>query len=251
LQLQLSERNFHGLLIQFSYTYSHALDNSSDPLLPTAGNGNFPVDSFLPQHEYGNSGTDVRQRGVINFVYQAPVGRGTSRWNQGFIGRAFEGWELSGIGQFQTGLPYDIFNSDDNGQANGVIDTLHTGLADRATVVGSSSRQPGTDEAFTGPPISAFTQTPAFGVPSNVGRNHWYGPGMDNWDFVLAKNTSISERFKLQLRLESYNIFNHVHFAKPDNFLFSPFYGESLSQVGQNDGSTGARQLQIGAKLVF
>jgi len=251
LQLQLSERNFHGLLIQFSYTYSHALDNSSDPLLPTAGNGNFPVDSFLPQHEYGNSGTDVRQRGVINFVYQAPVGRGTSRWNQGFIGRVFEGWELSGIGQFQTGLPYDIFNSDDNGQANGVIDTLHTGLADRATVVGSSSRQPGTDEAFTGPPISAFTQTPAFGVPSNVGRNHWYGPGMDNWDFVLAKNTSISERFKLQLRLESYNIFNHVHFAKPDNFLFSPFYGESLSQVGQNDGSTGARQLQIGAKLVF
>jgi hypothetical protein len=251
LQLQLSERNLHGLLIQFSYTYSHALDNSSDPLLPTAGNGNFPVDSFLPQHEYGNSGTDVRQRGVINFVYQAPVGRGTSRWNQGFIGRAFEGWELSGIGQFQTGLPYDIFNSDDNGQANGVIDTLHTGLADRATVVGSSSRQPGTDEAFTGPPISAFTQTPAFGVPSNVGRNHWYGPGMDNWDFVLAKNTSISERFKLQLRLESYNIFNHVHFAKPDNFLFSPFYGESLSQVGQNDGSTGARQLQIGAKLVF
>jgi hypothetical protein len=251
LQLQLSERNFHGLLMQFSYTYSHALDNSSDPLVPTAGNGNFPVDSFLPKHEYGNSGTDVRHRGVINFVYQPPIGRGTSRWNQGFVGRAFEGWELSGIGQFQTGLPYDIYNSDDNGQANGVIDTLHTGLADRATVVGPTSRQPGTDEAFTGPPISAFTQTPAFGVPSNVGRNHWYGPGMDNWDLVLAKNTAISERFKLQLRLESYNIFNHVHFAKPDNFLFSPFYGESLSQVGQNDGSTGARQLQIGAKLVF
>ena len=234
--------------MQFSYTYSHALDNSSDPLVPTLGNGNYPINSFDLQREYGNSGTDVRHRAVINFVYQAPVGRGTSRWNEGFVGRAFEGWELSGIAAFQTGLPYDIFNSDDNG---GVIDTLHTGLADRATVVGSTKRVSGTDEAFTGPPASAFTATPAFGVPSNVGRNNWYGPGMDNWDFVLAKTTAITERFRLQLRLESYNIFNHVHFAKPDNNLFSPIFGESTVQVGQNDGSTGARQLQIGAKLVF
>ena len=139
LQLQISEHNFHGLLMQFSYTYSHALDNSSDPLVPTLGNGNFPVNSFDLRREYGNSGTDVRHRAVLNFVYQAPVGRGTSHWNEGFVGRAFEGWELSGIAAFQTGLPYDIFNSDDNG---GVIDTLHTGLADRATVVGSTSRCP-------------------------------------------------------------------------------------------------------------
>ena len=248
LQLQISEHNFHGLLMQLSYTYSHALDNSSDPLVPTFGNGNFPVNSFDLQREYGNSGTDVRQRAVINFVYQAPVGRGTSRWNEGFVGRAFEGWSLSGIAAFQTGLPYDITNSDDSGS---VIDTLHTGLADRATVVGSTSRVSGTDEAFTGPPASAFTTNPAFGVPSNVGRNHWYGPGMDNWDFVLAKTTAISERFKLQLRLESYNVFNHVHFAKPDPNLFSPIFGQSTVQVGQNDGSTGARQLQIGAKLAF
>ena len=248
LQLQLSERNFHGLLIQFSYTYSHALDNSSDPLVPTLGNGNYPVNSFDLGREYGNSGTDVRHRGVINFVYQAPFGRGTSRWNGGFAGRAFEGWSLSGIGAFQTGQPYDIYNSDDNG---GVFDTLHTGIADRATVVASTSRVSGTDEAHTGPPASAFTATPAFGVVSNVGRNFWYGPGMDNWDFVLAKTTSITERFKLQLRLESYNVFNHVHFQKPDSNLFSPIFGQSTVQVGQNDGSTGARQIQIGAKLVF
>ena len=117
--------------------------------------------------------------------------------------------------------------------------------------MGSTKRVSGTDEAFTGPPASAFTTTPAFGVPSNVGRNNWYGPGIDNWDFVLAKTTAITERFKLQLRLESYNIFNHVHFGKPDNNLFSPIFGQSTTQVGQNDGSTGARQVQIGAKLVF
>ncbi len=251
LQTQISTHNWHGLLAQFAYTYSHALDNSSDPLVPTLGNQNFPRDSFALFREYGNSGTDVRHRGVFNFVYQPAIGRGTSRWNNGFAGRAFEGWELSGIAALQTGLPYDVYNSDDNGPANGVIDTLHTGLADRATVVGSIHRVSGTDEAFTAPPASVFTTTPAFGVPSNVGRNQFFSSGMDNWDFVLAKTTAIRERVKLQLRLESYNIFNHVHFAKPDNNLFSPIYGESTVQIGQNDGSTGARQLQIGAKLVF
>ena len=60
--------------MQLSYTYSHALDNSSDPLVPTLGNGNYPIDSFDLRREYGNSGTDVRHRAVLNFVYQAPVG---------------------------------------------------------------------------------------------------------------------------------------------------------------------------------
>ena len=248
LQLQVSERNFHGLLMQFSYTYSHALDNSSDPLVPTLGNGNYPVNSFDLRREYGNSGTDVRHRAVLNFVYQPQIGRGSAHWNQGFAGRVLEGWQLSGIAAIQTGLPYDIFNSDDNG---GVIDTLHTGLSDRATVFGSLHNPSGTDETHTGPPQSAFNLDPAFGVPANVGRNFYYGPGMDNWDISLAKTTAITERFKLQLRLESYNIFNHVHFGKPDNAVFSPIFGQSTSQIGQNDGTTGARQLQIGAKLVF
>jgi carboxypeptidase family protein len=242
LQMQITERAFHGLLMQFSYTYSHALDDSSDPLVQTIGNGNYPIDSFHLGREYGNSGFDTRHRGVLNFVYKLPFGRGTSHLTQGALGHVFEGWELSGIGEFQTGLPYDIFQP---------YDTLHTGLADRATVIGSLHNPSGTDKAHTGPPLSAFATVPDFGVPSNVGRNFFYGPGIDNWDLSLAKTTTLTERFKFQIRLESYNIFNHVHFAKPDNELSDSTFGLSLSQVGQNDGTTGARQVQIGAKLIF
>ena len=256
LQTQVTVANYRGLRIQGSYTYAHALDDSSDPLVTTGGNGNFPVNSFDLRREKGNSGFDTRHRAVINFTYTLPVGRGKARFNEGFVGRALEGWELSGIAAFQTGLPYDIF---------GIADTLHTNIDDRATVtdfstlksVPSTGRVIPSSAVFTGENPASFnpddpTVMPVpFDVPSNVGRNHWYGPGINNWDFNLAKTTTITERVHLQLRFEFYNMFNRTQFTKPDNVVGDPNFGYSTSQVGQNDGSTGARQVQIGAKLQF
>jgi hypothetical protein len=185
-----------------------------------------------------------------------PVGRGKARFNEGYVGRVLEGWQLSGIAAFQTGLPYDIF---------GIADTLHTNIDDRATVtnfstlksVPSTGRVIPSSAVFTGENPASFnpddpTVMPVpFDIPSNVGRNHWYGPGINNWDFNLAKDTSITERVHLQLRFEFYNMFNRTQFTKPDNVVGDPNFGYSTSQVGQNDGSTGARQVQIGAKLQF
>ncbi len=256
LQLQVTERNFHGLRIQGSYTYSHALDDSSDPLVTTAGNGNFPVNSFDLRREKGNSGFDTRHRGVINFTYYVNAGRGKAHFSEGVVGRVLEGWELSGIAAFQTGLPYDIF---------GTADTLHTAINDRATLVNpailktvpAQGRIVPSTAIFTGENPGAFnpddpTVMPIpFDIPSNVGRNHWYGPGINNWDFNLAKTTTITERIKFQLRFEFYNMFNRPQFAKPDNIIGDPNFGYSTAQVGQNDGTTGARQVQIGAKLEF
>jgi len=256
LQIQVTERNFHGLQIQGSYTYAHALDDSSDPLVDTLGNGNFPINSFDLRREKGNSGFDTRHRGVINFVYQPNIGRGKARFNEGFVGRALAGWELSGIAAFQTGLPYDIF---------GTADTLHTNIADRATVVNAAVLKTvpsmgafvPSSAVFTGENPLAFNPDNAaimpipFDVPSNVGRNHWYGPGINNWNFNLAKTTAITERLNFQLRFEFYNMFNRTQFNKPDNIIGDPNFGYSTSQVGQNDGTTGARQVQIGAKLNF
>jgi len=255
LQIELTERNFHGLQIQGSYTYSHALDDSSDPLVTTAGNGNFPIDSFNLRREKGNSGFDTRHRGVINFVYPFAVGRGTQRFNQGPLGRVLEGWQLSGIAAFQTGLPYDIV---------GTADTLHTNLADRVTLVNpallnvapqgkvipSSGVFTGVNPAAFNPDDPTIMPVP-FDVPSTIGRNQWYGPGINNWNFNMAKTTAITERVKFQLRFEFYNMFNRPHFGKPDNVFGDPNFGYSLTQIGQNDGTTGARQVQIGGKLLF
>jgi Carboxypeptidase regulatory-like domain len=256
LQAKITERDFHGLQIQLSYTWSHALDNSSDPLATTLGNGNYPVDSFALNREYGNSGFDTRQRAVMNFIYQPNIGRGKSFLSNGFAGRVFEGWQLSGIASFQTGLPYDIF---------GPLDTLHTGIADRATVIDSSvlktvpttGKMNSAGGVFTGFNPAAFNLEDGvsapipWGVPANIDRNNWYGPGVNNWDMSLSKMTALTERVKLQLRFEVYNVFNRVQFAKPNNNTSSSNFGYSLSQVGQNDGTTGARQIQLGGKLTF
>jgi hypothetical protein len=52
--------------------------------------------------------------------------------------------------------------------------------------------------------------------------------------------------------VESYNLFNHPNFTSPGDLTFSdPTFGQSFSQVGQNDGTTGARQLQGAIKVVF
>jgi hypothetical protein len=198
--------------------------------------------------EKGNSGFDARHRAVINFIYSPPIGRGRARYSSGFVGRVLEGWELTGIATFQSGLPYDIF---------GTADTLYTSFADRATIIGSLHNPPGTDKTHTGPPLSAFNPDNAsimpipFGIPANIGRNAFVGPGTNNWDMSVAKTTALTERFKLQMRVESYNLFNRTHFAKSDNNIGDANFGISTSQVGQNDGTTGARQIQFGLKLNF
>jgi hypothetical protein len=257
LQAQVTERAWHGLQIQLSYTWSHALDDSSDPIVPTANNTALPVNSLDLGREYGNSGYDTRQRAVINFVYHPNIGKGKTYLSNGIVGRLFEGWEVSGIASFQTGLPYDIF---------GPLDTLHTNVADRATVINPSALKtlPSTGKYFNGGAFTGFNPAAfnledgvsapiPWGTPANVVRNNWYGPGVNNWDTTLSKTTALTERIKLQFRFETYNLFNRVQFAKPNNntLYAGSYFGYSFSQVGQNDGTTGARQLQIAAKVVF
>jgi hypothetical protein len=77
------------------------------------------------------------------------------------------------------------------------------------------------------------------------------GPGINNWDVALSKNTVMSEKFTFQLRFEFYNLFNRTQFKKPDTNIQDSLFGYSASQVGQNDAVTGAGQVQIGAKLNF
>ena len=255
LQLNVTKRYSHGVQIQGAYTWSHALDDSSEPLNPASGNRTFPRNSFNLRPEYGNSDYDVRQRFVMNFVYDPNVGRGKDHLNNGFVGRALQGWELAGIYTVQTGLPYDVF---------GFVDTQHTGLSDRATLVNPSvlhvaptNPAPQT-QVFTGLNLAAFnpddpTVMPVpYGIVSNVHRNQFFGPGTNNWDAVLTKTTAITERFRFQLRFEFYNLFNHPAFTQPDNLIAdTSTFGYSTSTVTRPDGTTSARQMQVGAKLLF
>ncbi len=241
VQGQIGTLNLTG-----SYTYGHTLDNGSDPLVPGAGGSGFPRSSFDLLPEYGNSDFDVRHRGTVAANYSLPIGLGKRFLNTGFAGRVLEGIEISGIQQVQTGLPFDL---------RGTRDNLHTSLNNRPQMVGAPypanrGRKVSTG-VITGVSKAAF-QNPAFDQVASIHRNTFHGPGYVNTDVVFQKTQTIREAVKVVLRAESYNVLNHPNFKSPaSGTISSPLFGISTSQVGQNDGTTGARQLQGAVKLIF
>jgi len=68
---------------------------------------------------------------------------------------------------------------------------------------------------------------------------------------VMSKDTTITERMKLQFRAEVFNLFNRTQFGQPGNTLQSPTFGFSTFTIGSPDGTSSARQLQVALKVLF
>ena len=70
-----------------------------------------------------------------------------------------------------------------------------------------------------------------------------------DFDLAVAKTITFSERWRLETRLESYNLFNHPHFNNPGTQLGAANFGVTTSTVPPADGTTSARQVQVAMKL--
>lgn len=246
LQLNITKRFSHGFAVQGAYTYSHSIDDGPDPLIPINNSilfSPFPRNSLNLRAERGNSEFDVTHRLAVNYSWQIPVGRGRKHLEKGAVGKVLEGWAVSGITVFSSGLPFEIFTN---------VDTQHTGLFQRPDLNAAASAPASTNpRTQTGPPLAFFTD-PAFGAAGNLGRNRFRGPGVKNSDTVVAKQVGIRERIKLDLRFEFYNLFNRVQFNAPDNLISDgTVFGHSTSEYLRPDSTTGARQIQMGIKLSF
>ncbi len=259
LQSKFTHRMSRGLQFQAAYTFSHALDNSVDPLTPAIGAHTFPRNSRNLAQNYGNSDNDTRHVAVINYVWELPFGRHKAYLSNGVMGRIMEGFELDGIFTAQTGHPY---------QVRGTLDTQRTGIAAWGYQVGdpygppagsgcsAGTFAPGGGYAYISNQC-AFTNPP-YGFPSNNVRNAFYGPGFWDWDVTLAKRMTITERIKAELRFEGYNILNHPHFLNPGtdplgigNLIGQSQFGVITSTYTQPDGTTSARQIQVALKILF
>ncbi len=243
MQVNVNKRFGRGFQIQGAYTYAHAIDNFSDPLVASEKtNRTFPRNSFALQNERGNSGFDIRHRLVVNYAWDLPVGKGRAYLNSGFLGKALEGWQWAGITTIQSGHPFDLF---------GNRDSEHTGLSARLDLTGDPGLPAGHPKNETGVNWDAFQLAP-YGQAGDVGKNRFFGPGYDNWDMVMAKDTMITERVKLQFRTEVFNVFNRTQFGQPGNLYQSPgTFGLSTDTISRADGTTSARQMQFGLKLLF
>ncbi len=229
LQARLQQRVRTGLSVLASYTYAKSIDEGSG-FFTSAGDPNFPQNSYDVSQERGRSNFDIRHRAVISYSYDLPV---KGRW----IG----GWQTFGILSFQTGAPFTVallseFDNSNTGRSN-----LGFGSNDRPNVL----RNPVLDN----PARERWFDTSAFAIPArgqfgNSGRNIISGPGSQTVNLSLVKNTSLTERANLQFRAEVFNLVNRANFGLPDNFVGSPAFGQITS-------ADNPRRVQLGLKLLF
>lgn len=250
LQVKAQKRFARGLSFLGAYTWSKSIDLSSERGSGDRGGG---FDSSgdvrnLRGYSRGLSGFDVRHRLVLSYVYELPFGRDRAFLKNvnAVADKIVGGWEVSGITQFQGGFPFTVaMSADVNGD----------GIPDRPDLVGPvtiNSRNPNCyivdrRNAACGVTSSAFVDLPAGSTRfGSSGRNILIGPGLQIWDFSLAKNNRLTERFKLQFRAEFFNLFNHTNFNPPNRItnVASPVFGSVNS-------AQRPREMQFGLKLEF
>jgi hypothetical protein len=151
----------------------------------------------------------------------------------------------------QSGRAFDVIGTRDSQRVGRVG---RTNLNGNPFATSDSTFPVGTKVFFSNP--GAFVNPPFDTVPE-LGRNHFHGPSFYNADVSLAKVTKLTERLGLETRLEVYNLANHANFRTPGevdgqgNALGTPLFGGITSQISRADGTTGARQLQMAAKITF
>jgi hypothetical protein len=238
LQARLQQRLARGLNSLVSYTWSKSIDDASN-FFSSAGDSNFPQNSYNTRAERGRSNFDVRHRLSASYVYDLPFGKGR-RYSEN-AGWLLSGWQSSGILSFQSGRPFTVALLSDIDNSGTGRSILGFGANDRPNLVGNPQLPNRSPERWFNTSAFNFSAPGTFG---NAGRNILDGPGYQNVNVSLLKNTSLREDINLQLRAEFFNLFNHPNFNLPDNFLGSPTFGRITS-------ARDPRHVQFGVKLLF
>jgi len=244
LQAVYRIRSWHGLTSQFAYTWAHALDEISQYRAAIVD------DAFNPKLDYGNSDFDTRHLFTVSATYNIP----RASWAQGWSNRVVNGWELSSVMNFHRGQP-----SDENRLGLDLIGDPYKGVSHKFDAANGGTQ---------------WWNPAAFAVPvsgiGNLARNKYYGPGFGSVDFSVIKNVPITERVKVQLRADMFNLFNRINLASgvgavgascgttvpgaPCNT--SAGFGLVSDTIGDFNGAPGlgpgeAFNLQLVAKIIF
>jgi outer membrane receptor protein involved in Fe transport len=238
LQASVTRRISRGLRFQASYTYSKSIDDTSGG--STTLFSEITGDESNMGSSKGVSDFDRTHRLMINSSYEIP--RWGFGWNNTAIGkRIFSGWQISGIGIWQSGAPFSI--SDSAGAVFYGTTGSRANYAAGATA--ESAQKSGSPESR----LNAYFDTTAFAragnLFGNVGRNTMRGPRQRNVDFSVNKHVLITERLNAEIRGEFFNVMNMVNFASPTGSIASSGFGG----IKATDGNP--RVIQFAMKLVF
>ncbi|HEY3743835.1 MAG TPA: hypothetical protein VGL53_28515, partial [Bryobacteraceae bacterium] len=231
------QRLTHGLQMQGSYTWSHALDISSD-----SNGGGTPTNPYNWRADYGNSNWDIRHRVVASFVYEIPF----FSTNNALVKGVFAHWQTNGVITLQTGIPFNITTGTDTANTS-------SGGTNRPNLVGKATEDCGRGHLVGCIDPSAYSVSSLYPVTNvfaygNLGRNIFHGPGGETVDMSLVKNFPIRERLKFQFRFETFGLFNHSNFGNPSSGFGTSSFGNITSL---NTVAPGTRNIQLAAKIQF
>ena len=234
MQMSVNERLSRSVQTYLSYTFSHCVDLSYTYGGLGGNNGtsawNNPYDGSTDK---GSCSYDIRHDLTVNAVYRLPF-KGN---------RVVEGWQLSGIQTFRTGVPFSVTTGFDTALLGNNFATPRPNRVAGCDITANQSRIHWYNPA-------CFTLQPA-GTLGNAGRNIGTSPSYSTLDINLAKDTRITEATSLQFRAEFFNILNHTNFAVPTLGAFSST-GAPNANAGTITSIVGtSRQIQFALKLLF
>jgi hypothetical protein len=228
LQATFKIRTWHGLSSQLAYTWGHELDAVSEY------RGVIPLDSTNLKAEYGNGDYDTRNSFSGVFTYEVPG----SSWGPKIL---THGWQLSSLIVLHGGQPFNI----SGGTSRPGFDVIGDPFAGVSHTFSAANG----GEPWVNP--NAFVAVPGLG---NLSRNKYYGASFKDVDFSVFKNIPITERFKVQLRAEMYNLFNHINLASGAGSVGPG--GMVSDTIGDFNGAPGLGpgepfNMQLVAKIIF
>jgi len=242
LLTRLSRRFSNGFSMNVNYTWSKAMgevDNDSDNV----------IDPFCRHCNWGPQNYDRTHVFALDYIYELP-GLSQKLGGNAIAKGVFDGWQLSGITEFSTGLHTSIAS---NGNMFGLNLGGANNVTQRAVLIGDYKAK--RDQGI-------WFDPDAFGRPQDMewglGRNSFVLPGVNNWDVVIQKNFGLGfrEDAKLNFRLEMYNFFNHSQIWTVGTTFTGDDEGSGISEsnrgaFGLPTGYRDPRTLQLGLKLTF
>jgi hypothetical protein len=227
MQASLRRRVGKGLNVDANYTWSHEFDDGVNILTGAYQN------SYNPKGDYANGDIDVRNNFTLGAVWDVPTFERLPK----LLGK---GWQMTSLVQARSGLPFPIALS---APFLG-IDQLRPDYVQGQSVRPANYSVPGNQLNH-----DAFIPSPnGYGnVPRNAGR----GPGFTQIDLGISKTSQITERFRVQLGGQAFNLMNHPNFANPDGLWNDANFGRSTSTIGTLVGTGTSRQMQLYLKLLF
>jgi hypothetical protein len=250
LQVQVKKKFGRGLQIEGSYTWGKTIDTSSGSLVGDEYSNSISSPLwFDTKLNRGLADFNIAHNLEVNYTWDL----GTPKWTSSFVRWALGGWQLGGVFEASTGVPFTP------GFAG---DTLGVKSTDPNIDVPNLSVGSGCGSLVnSGNPIH-YIKTQCFAVPNpitlrgNLGRNTLIGPGLMNFDFSVFKNNyvkRVSDAFNVQFRAEFFNVLNRANLAPPlDNRNIFDSSGRPIANAGLITATqTPSRQIQFALKMIW